>query len=96
MNIKSLIRSENHSDEYLAAVQWLDSKLVGEDDNIQAAWVKQYQDLGDYEEKLGKQLYDHCVEIGVDFEGFTTMLWSIMEEVYVSVHGYSSKKVFDQ
>lgn len=96
MDIKSFIRAEDHSDEYLAAVQWLDSKIGGEEDNIQAAWVKQYKDLEDYDKKLGNRLYNHCIEVGVDFEMFTTMLWSLMEEVYVNVHGYVSTKVFTQ
>lgn len=96
MDIKSFITTENHSDEYLAAVQWLDGKIGGEEDNIQAAWVRQYKNLDDYDKKLGNRLYEHCIEVGVDFEMFTMMLWSLMEEVYVKVHGYVSKKIFDQ
>ena len=94
MDIQSFITEENHSQEYLAAVQWLERKIGKEEDVIQAAWVKQYQDLQVFEEKLGNRLYHHCVEVGVDFDMFMTMLWYLMEDVYVNVHGYISKEVF--
>jgi hypothetical protein len=96
MDIKSFLTTDSHGSEYIAAVQWLDDKIGNEEGAIQVAWVKQYKDMEAFESKLGNRLYKHCIEVGVDFETFMTMLWYLMEDVYVNVHGYVSKKIFTQ
>lgn len=95
MDIKSFITEDNHSQEYLAAVAWLDDKIGGQDDAIQVAWAKRFKNLKEFQDEYGNKLYEWAAEKGVNFDMFFTMVWYLLEKVYVEAYGYSSDKTFE-
>ena len=96
MDIKEFITEEDHSQEYLAAVKWLDEKIGGQDEDIQVAWAKRFSSLKDFEDEYGTALYEWAADQGVNFDMFFTMVWYMLEKVYVSRHGFDSPKIFRQ
>ena len=82
MDIKNFITEPNHSREYQHAVAWLDSKIGGEDEDIQIAWVGSLKDWEVLEEKYGEELFKYSKESQVDYNMFTLMLFSLMVFVY--------------
>jgi hypothetical protein len=96
MDLKQFIVKDNHSAEYLKAIEWLDDRIGGEDDSIQAAWVGQYKNRSKFEEKLGSSLWEYAKINSLDYSSFEDNVWEVMELIYVEVRGYISDKIFTE
>lgn len=96
MDLRKFIIKDNHSDEYLKAIDWLDGKIGKEDDSIQAAWVGQYKNRKAFDDKLGAVLWEYAKGNSIDYESFREHVWEVMELVYVEVRGYASDKIFHE
>lgn len=88
MDIKrTYITTNDHSNEYKAALDWIGSKIGNQDEQIQAAWLKRWKNLEQFENKYGEELYMYASENSVDFTKFNGLVYSLMEDMYIRFYG---------
>lgn len=88
MDLKKIyVTTEDHSKEYLAALDWIGLKIGSQEEAIQQAWLSRWKNLTEFEDNYGEELYQYASDNTVDFTKFNGLVYSLMEDMYIRMNG---------